>query len=238
MCSHACGCLQLDCGRFTVTWPDIRGGVIALDLNELVAPGHTALLTVEVQEGVVGAGSVLPAIAAAAAATAMVANIARLARSARTVGVPVIHCTAERRPDGLGANRNARLFVAAQKSRSAYESSGTSRVDAGVGVEPSDLVLPRLHGLSPMTNTSLDPVLRNLGVQTIVATGVSVNVALLGLAFEGVNHGYQVVIPRDAVAGVDDEYVEAVFANTLSLIATVTTTDTLIELWSGPDARS
>ena len=89
-----------------------------------------------------------------------------------------------------------------------------------------------------MTNTSLDPVLRNLGVQTIVATGVSVNVALLGLAFEGVNHGYQVVIPRDAVAGVDDEYVEAVFANTLSLIATVTTTDTLIELWSGPDARS
>jgi biuret amidohydrolase len=195
------------------------------------------LVTVEVQEGVVGSRSALPAIAAAADAAGIIANIACLARAARTAGVSVIHCTAERRPDGLGANRNARLFVAAQRSRGGDESPRTSRVHPGVGVEPSDLVLPRLHGLSPMTNTSLDPVLRNLGVQTIVATGVSVNIALLGLAFEGVNHGYQVVIPRDAVAGVDDEYVDAVFANTLSLITTVTTTETLVDLWSGPDAR-
>jgi nicotinamidase-related amidase len=58
----------------------------------------------------VGSGSVLPAIAAAAAAAGMIANIARLARSARAAAIPVIHCTAERRSDGLGANQNARLL--------------------------------------------------------------------------------------------------------------------------------
>jgi nicotinamidase-related amidase len=82
-----------------------------------------------------------------------------------------------------------------------------------------------------MTGTSLDPVLRNLGIRTIVVTGVSVNVALLGLAVEGVNHGYQVVIPRDAVAGVDDAYVDAVFENTFAVIATATTSDALIHRW-------
>jgi len=44
-------------------------------------------------------------------------------------------------------------------------------------------------------------VLRNLGIRTIVAAGVSVNVALSNLVFDGVNVGYQVVVPRDAVAG-------------------------------------
>ena len=52
-----------------------------------------------------------------------------------------------------------------------------------------------------MTSTSLDPVLRNLGVTTIVAAGVSVNVAIMGFMFEAVNLGYQFVLPRDAVAG-------------------------------------
>jgi len=49
--------------------------------------------------------------------------------------------------------------------------------------------------------TELDPVLRNLGIRTIVAAGVSVNVALTNLVFDAVNAGYQVVVPRDAVAG-------------------------------------
>ena len=55
-------------------------------------------------------------------------------------------------------------------------------------------MLSRLHGLSPLAETSLDAILRNLGVTTIVATGVSVNVALLGLTFDAVNRGYQVVL--------------------------------------------
>ena len=36
---------------------------------------------------------------------------------------------------------------------------------------------------------------------TVVATGVSVNLGVLGLAIEACNLGYQVVVPRDAVAG-------------------------------------
>jgi len=186
-----------------------------------------------VQEAVVGRGSVLPALADAVAASDMLPNIATLARSARSAGVPVIHCTAESRPDGFGANRNAKLFAVANKARTGQPYlEGAFDVHSGVGAEPGDLVLPRLHGLSPMAGTSLDTILRNEGVTTIVATGVSVNVAVLGLVFDAVNRAYQVVVPRDAVTGVDADYVDAVLANTVSLLATVTTTAALVDVWS------
>ncbi len=64
-----------------------------------------------------------------------------------------------------------------------------------LGPEPEDLVLTRTHGLNPMAGTDLDPVLRNLGIRTIVATGVSVNIAITNLVMDAVNLGYDVVVP-------------------------------------------
>ena len=82
-----------------------------------------------------------------------------------------------------------------------------------------------------MSGTDLDPVLRNLGVTTVVVAGVSVNIAITNLVMDAVNRGYQVVLPRDAVAGVPADYADAVIDNTLSLLATVTTTDDVIAAW-------
>jgi nicotinamidase-related amidase len=209
------------------------GNIVAPDLVALVAPGHTALLTVELQRGVVGERSMLGQLAAAVAVGGVLERVAALCRAARAVGIPVLHCTAESRPDGLGGNRNARLFALARRSGSPSPDSDIFAVHSAVGVEPTDFVLPRLHGLSPMAGTSLDAILRNLGVTTVVATGVSVNVALLGLAFDAVNLGYQLVLARNATAGVGDEYVDAVYANTLSLLATVTTAEAVVDAWTG-----
>jgi nicotinamidase-related amidase len=202
-----------------------------LDLAELVAPAHTAVVTSEVQRGVVGDSSALPQLADAARVEA-IGNVARLVRAARGVGVCVVHCTAQTRGDRLGANTNARLFAAMQRSRVGML-PGTPAVEVvpEIGVDQGDLVLTRYHGLSPMSGTELDPMLRNMGVTTVIATGVSVNIAITNLAFDLVNNGYQCVIPRDAVAGVPAEYAEAVLENTLSLVATLTTTDELVKLW-------
>jgi nicotinamidase-related amidase len=83
-----------------------------------------------------------------------------------------------------------------------------------------------------MHGSELDSVLRNLGIRTVIATGVSVNVAIINLVMDAVNAAYDVVLPRDAVAGVPKEYADLVIDNTLSLLATVTTTDALIDVWS------
>jgi biuret amidohydrolase len=198
--------------------------VVALDLAELVRPDHTAVVTSELQRNVVGDQAVLPELAAAAKGA--IDSTGRLLTAARAAGVRVVHGTATRRADAAGSNRNARLFMALRGSPLSTD------LVPELGQDDRDLVLSRYHGLSPMGNTDLDAVLRNLDVRTVVATGVSVNIAITNLAFDAVNAGYQVVIPRDAVAGLPADYVDAVFANTLSYIATITTVDDLVAAWS------
>jgi nicotinamidase-related amidase len=205
---------------------------VAPDLGELVAPHHTALVLQEVQNGVIGTRSALPALSEAAAAVDLIGNCARLARAARACGIPVFHCTAEWRDDGKGANQNARLFMGILRSPVKISpGSDAVQVPAEIGVETGDIVLPRHHGLGPMTGTQLDPMLRNLAVRTIVGVGVSVNIGITSLAFDAVNWGYQMVLPSDAVAGVPPEYAAAVLENTLSLVATITTTASIVDVW-------
>jgi nicotinamidase-related amidase len=205
---------------------------VPLDLAALVAPARTALVLQEVQNGVVGSPSVLPALADAATVVGLVDNCARLAAAARANGVPVFHCTAETREDGRGANKNARLFLGVSKAPVRLSpGSDAVLVPDAIGVAPEDIVLPRHHGLGPMTGTQLDSMLRNLGVTTIVGVGVSVNIGMTNFAFDAVNRGYQMVMPRDAVAGVPADYAEAVLANTLDLVAVLTTTAEVLAVW-------
>jgi nicotinamidase-related amidase len=202
-----------------------------IDLAALLHPGRVAIVTSEVQRSVVGERSALPELAEAAR-DPMIPNIARLCRAARGVDATVVHCVAARRADGRGSNTNCRLFLGVRRSPvTMLPGSEDVEVMAELGPEPSDLVLCRLHGLSPMAGTDLDPVLRNLGISTLVVTGVSVNVAITNLVMDAVNLGYQVVLPRDAVAGLPAAYADAVIDNTLALLATVVTTADLIGLW-------
>jgi nicotinamidase-related amidase len=203
-------------------------------LAALVRPATTAVVTSEIQNGVLGAQSALPALADMARETTIPA-IAKLVKAARSAGVQVVHATAYQRPDLKGVNTNARLFRGVQRSPVRLL-PGTPAVEVipEVGVADEDIVLTRTHGLNPMAGTDLDPVLRNLGITTIVAVGVSVNVAITNLVMDAVNKGYQVVLPRDAVCGLPAEYAEAVIDNTLNLLATVTTADALAATWELP----
>jgi biuret amidohydrolase len=68
-------------------------------------------------------------------------------------------------------------------------------------------------------------------VTTLVVAGVSVNVAVTNLVMDAVNLGYQVVLARDAVAGIPPSYAESVIDNTLALLATVLTTAEIVAHW-------
>jgi len=203
---------------------------MALDLSSLLAPAHCALVTQEIQRGVIGDLSALPELAKEG--QRVVPNIARLCAAARARGVRVIHCTAVRRADALGANTNARIFQYMAKAEpKLIPGSAAAEIVPEVAVAESDLVLARLHGLSPFQGTELDFVLRNEGIRTIVGVGVSVNVAITNLTFDAVNAGYQVVLPTDAIAGTPREYAEQVFQHTLRNVATLATTDDVLAAW-------
>jgi len=111
------------------------------------------------------------------------------------------------------------------------EGTEGAQLVSGFGPEPEDIVISRLHGLTPFTSTSLDQTIRNLGSTTVIPVGVSINIGILGLVLSAVDLGYQVVIPTDAVAGVPIEYGEKVLEGTLSLLSTLTTTEEIISNW-------
>ena len=206
-------------------------------LRELAAPQHTAIVTQECQGAVVGPDAGLALLAEEARRVAL-PNIVRLLPAARAAGVHVVHCLVRRRPDGLGSNHNAKIFAigrgAGHEGVDITPGSPGAALLPELGPEPTDLVLSRWHGVGPMGGTDLDAVLRNLGVSTIVVVGVSLNIAIPNVVMDAVNAAYRVVVPRDAVAGIPAEYGDAVIANTLSLLATITTTDDLLRAWTRP----
>lgn len=203
---------------------------MAIDLSSLLSPARSALVTSEIQRGVLGDLSALPELAREG--QRIVPNIARLALAARARGVRVIHCTAFHRADGFGASKNARLFsYMAKAANQMTPGSPQQEIVREVPVAESDLVLPRIHGLSPFHGTELDFVLRNEGITTIVAVGVSVNIAIQNLTFDAVNAGYQVVLPTDAIAGTPREYAEQVLQHTLRNVATLASTEEVLAAW-------
>lgn len=156
-------------------------------IEELLTTSSVALVLQEIQNGIVGDSATFPALAEAAAEVGVILNARRLTQAARTAGAPVIHATADSLPGAFGTNQNARLFAAARK----YGTENAQKSDSALPVvglaADGDLVLPRYHGLSPMTGTPLDSLLRNAGVSTIVVAGVSLNVAIPNLVFDAIN---------------------------------------------------
>jgi nicotinamidase-related amidase len=188
-------------------------------------------LTQECQNGAIGDGALWPALADAA--TPIRANVERLVRAARSAGVLVAHALVGKRPDLLGSNTNAPLYRAATRPGRLQVGTYATRLLPELDDDDRDLRFVRTHGISPVYRTGLDAAFRNAGVRTVVVCGVSVNVAIFSATMDLVNASYRVVVVRDAVAGVPSDYAASVVDNSLSLLATITTTQAMCEEWEG-----
>jgi nicotinamidase-related amidase len=205
---------------------------MAVTIPELLDPRASAVLLMECQNGIIGSGSGrLNTLAEAVERHGTVAQMRRVVEAARRRKVPIFYLTVSRRADSAGAATNCLLLALGRKGTPLLPGSPQQAVVAELTPQDGDFVVNRMHGITPFHGTELDQLLRNLGVRTLLAMGVSVNVGITGLTMEAVNAGYQVVIPRDAVAGTPDDYVEAVLQNTLRLLATITTVDEIVAAW-------
>jgi nicotinamidase-related amidase len=209
-----------------------------VDLTTMAAPANTAVVTMEMQRGVCGDLAVMPHLRDALEARGTVGAAAELLHAARSHGVPVVHCTVEYRADRAGTPTNAPILSALGRGASENMTAGHPSTDLlpDLAVSAGDVVESRRHGMSPFAGTSLDATLRALGTSTLVVVGVSVNIGIFGLVVEAVNFGYRVVVPTDAVVGVPPDYGDAVLANSIGLLATLTTVDALVTAWAASPA--
>jgi nicotinamidase-related amidase len=192
-------------------------------------PATVAVVCVECQNGVLGPKSVLPALAADTAG--LVANLRRLLDGARAHGVRVVHATYE---GTLGGDHTgtARLWRALAPATAGWAPGDPETQVVPELLAPTDLVLPRHHGLFPTLDSELLPVLKGLGVRTIVLAGVSLNLALPLTAGHATQAGFHLVVPRDAVGGTPTDYANQVLDNTIAVLGRITTVDDLIGEWT------
>ncbi|MDT5221762.1 MAG: hypothetical protein QOF15_3867 [Mycobacterium sp.] len=188
-----------------------------------------AVVCVECQNGVLGPESVLPALAADSAG--LIAALRRLLDAARARGVRVVHATYE---GALGGDHpgTARLWRALGPATAGWAPGTIETQVVPELLAPTDLVLPRHHGLFPTLDSELLPVLKGLGVQTIVLTGVSLNLALPITAGHVTQAGFQLVVPRDAVGGTPADYGNQVLNNTIAVLGRITTVADVIAGWA------
>src|SRR4029077_13784681 len=111
---------------------------MTVDLAEIAAPGHTAIVTQECQGAVVGPNAGLAVLAEEARRQAM-PNIERLLPAGRNAGVKVVHCLVQRVPDGLGGTHNAKIFAIGSGVDIAPDSPGASLLPE-LGPAPTDVV--------------------------------------------------------------------------------------------------
>lgn len=201
-------------------------------LSDIAAKGKAAILTMEMQRGVVGDLAVIRALADVVANDGLPKRLGQLVEGARRVGVPVVHCRAAFRRDRKGSFYNIPLVNRMLEDPN-YLVVGEPAADVipELGPAPGDLDSVRFHGMSPFHGTGLDMALRSLGVETVVATGVSLNVGIPGVVIEALNHGYHVVLATDCVAGYPVDYAKQVVEHGLARITTRATAAELLGIW-------
>jgi nicotinamidase-related amidase len=188
-------------------------------------PETIAVLCVECQNGVLGPSSVLPVLAGDCGD--LVASIRRLLDGARAAGAHVVHATYE---GTVGSHPvgTARLWRALTPATAGWGPGSPETQVIPELLAPTDVVLPRRHGLFPTVDTELIPSLRSIGVETVVLAGVSLNLALPHTAGHLTQAGFRLVVPRDAVGGTPASYAQQVLDHTMSVLGTVTTIDELL----------
>lgn len=202
------------------------------NLEALLDPATTAVVTMEMQRGVVGDLATIPELAAAAKGVDLIAGVSKLVDAARDVGAQVCHATVSWRADRLGTPLNTPMAKAlAHNPAQILHGSDAAELVPALDTDARDLRSRRHHGFTPFTGTDLDSLLRSCGITTIIASGVSVNVGVLGLCLTGTDLGYRVVLPTDAVIGMPARYAEEVIHHTLAPLCTLTTIDDVLAAW-------
>lgn len=129
-------------------------------------------------------------------AQSIVPNIKEVIEKARSSGIPVVYVNDSHLP---GIDYELRLW-----GEHAVKGSGGSSVIDELKPDKNDFVIEKRR-YSAFFETGLDLLLRELGVDTLVLTGIHTHVCVLHTAADAFFRGYNLVIVKDAVNAFTEE---------------------------------
>jgi ureidoacrylate peracid hydrolase len=188
----------------------------------------TALLVVDMQNDTVHADGAYASFGAAEHAVAqnVVANVGTLLETARATGSPVFYSRIVVYPQPGLSGDNAPIFRMLAPDTFKIDSWGAQIVDE-LSPQAGDLVLDRTR-MSVFNGTSIDNMLRNLGIRTLIVVGAWTNMAVEHTIRDAADHGYEVSIVTDATSSLSAEWQHVALDFALTNIATATDTTTAV----------
>ncbi|MBD5068611.1 MAG: cysteine hydrolase [Lactobacillus sp.] len=160
----------------------------------------------------------------------IVPNIASLINKAHDLDIPVFHNQFVVKKGAPGIGQNAPIFQSIREIDSVVEDTWGAETVAGITIAPEDFVLKRTR-MSAFNGTQLDTLLRGLGIENLIVTGIWTNMAVEHTCRDAADHGYNVTIVTDGTATINDEWQNAALNYALNNIATkLSTKEVLADL--------
>ena len=211
-----------------------------LSLAEWVDPSTSALLIVDVQNDFCHSGGILGKRGVdMGPLQAILPHLQRLMEEARSIGIPVVNFRVAQTegsewPAFLRLERykcNTQFHDAETYERLCNEGTWGAEIHEAVVPKPGDVVITK-NRYGGFTGTNLDLILRNLGVKTLIMTGIATNVCVESTAREGFMLDYNVVLVDDACGATSPEEHEGTLLNTRIYFGRVATTDEVLNAWA------
>lgn len=181
-----------------------------------LSPGSTALVLIDLQQGIVASPT------APYPAGDVVANAAKLARAFRDKGAPVVYVRVD------FANFLALPVDAPMRSAGAPPPpASASELAADAGFEAGDLVVTKRHW-GAFAGTELEQLLKSRGVDTIVLGGIATNFGVESTARQGTGLGFAFVVVEDACTSRDAGAHRFAFEHIFPRLARVRRTDEVL----------
>jgi nicotinamidase-related amidase len=125
----------------------------------------------------------------------IIPNIEREIIRARAEGYPVVYVCDSHAPD----DREFKIWP-----RHCVKGTEGAKVIDELEPEPRDIVVEKTT-YSGFFNTRLEEVLKSMGATELIVTGCVTNICILYTSSDAVLRGYSVTVPRDCVAGLNNE---------------------------------
>ncbi|WP_295523091.1 isochorismatase family protein, partial [uncultured Pseudacidovorax sp.] len=200
--------------------PQVKHSRWLRTLEQRVAPAHTALLLIDVQNDFVSADGATGRREAMPLVQAAVAQMPALLEAARTAGCTVVHVHAEygqhvrhvgspyRFPSALTREGAVWSLSAAEVDDAHQFAPGEVEVclPGSWGRAPLEAIAPRAgelqitkHRFSAFVDTPLEVMLRARGIRTLIVAGVTTNCCVESTVRDASMLDFHVVVAEDAV---------------------------------------
>lgn len=202
-------------------------------MSDLTLPAEkTAILVIDMQNDNVLAEGAFASFGAAehAAEQNVIVHVREVLDAGRAAGTPIFHNRILSYPQRPVGGQNAPIFQLIGPDSLRQGSWGAEIVD-GLDVREDEIVLDRMR-MSAFHGSSLDSMLRNLGVTDVVVVGVWTNMAVEHTVRDAADLGYRAVIVSDATSSINAEWQQAALSYALTNIATIADTAEVVQALS------